>query len=117
MDGPPTRQDIPLDHFEFGSLEKVDPATRTVTAIFSRCLLTHCRVGERMSVKSDEGNIHTSNVVERRVNAGGYEVLTKSGTIYRFTRTESGQENSPVSLAGRLRRKVMRVLQFWKKNV
>ncbi|MDO8469245.1 MAG: hypothetical protein Q7S29_05835 [Candidatus Peribacter sp.] len=87
-----------------------------MTIIFSRCLLTHCRVGERMSVKSDdEGNIHTSNVVERRAKAGGYEVLTKSGTVYRFTRTESGQEKS-ISLIGNLRQKVMRLLPFWKKK-
>jgi len=109
-------ENVPLDHFEFGSLEKVDPVTGIATVIFPKCLLTHCREGRHMSVSSEEGTILTSIVVERRVIADGYEVRTINGTTYRFTCIKPESKEPTDSVIGRLRHQTMKLLHFWKKD-
>ncbi|MFH0851700.1 MAG: hypothetical protein V1876_03035 [Candidatus Peregrinibacteria bacterium] len=80
-------QNVPLKHLEHGILERRDPDTGAVTVIFEECLILRSEIGKTMHVCGNERHCHTSPVVSRNETPKGFEVHTKTGSVYRFTRT------------------------------
>jgi len=94
-----------------GSLERVDPDTGSTRTIFAQCQLTRCSLMQRLCAETETKKLETSPVTECRINGNVHDIITMSGTFYRFT-LEAQQTKLPVPSTKHLRQKITKLARL-----